>query len=251
MSTFNQEVVLITGAAKRIGAELARTFHRSGARVIIHFNQSRNLAESLAAELNLQRTDSAFLVQAELGSQSNADYVIDCARDKFGRLDILINNAAKFVPTPLETVTEEQALDLMRSNFFAPLYLAQASLTELKQRRGCIINMIDVHVNGALPLHTVYGPSKAALQSLTRILARDLAPEVRVNGISPGAILWPEKQSEPDTQHQAKVLSRIPMQRLGNPADIASLAVYLCSPAADFITGQIVNVDGGSSVVSS
>ncbi len=248
---FNNEVVLVTGAAKRIGAAIVRSFHRSGAQVVIHYNRSHDAAKALADELNAQRANSAKLVQAQLGSQCSAQQVIDSATNAFGRLDILINNAAQFTPTPLATVTEEQATGLMRSNFFAPLFLAQAALPELRKRRGCMVNLIDVHATGALSEFTVYGPTKAATHMLTRILARDLAPEIRVNGISPGAILWPENQAEPDPVRQAQVLSGIPMQRIGEPADIAATALFLCSPAARYITGQIVAVDGGASVGSS
>jgi pteridine reductase len=245
---FNNEVVLITGAAKRIGATMARRFHAAGARVVVHYHSSADAALELAAELQKTRPDSVKTVSAQLGDQQSARAVVAAAISGWGRLDILINNASRFYSTPLASVTEQQVADLLGSNFKAPLFLSQAALPQLRERQGCIVNMVDVHASGALSNHCVYGPAKAAVQMLTRILARDLAPEVRVNGISPGSILWPEGDASLDESQQQQVVEGIPMQRNGTPDDIADMALFLCSPAAAYVTGQVIAVDGGRSL---
>jgi len=245
---FNNEVVLITGAAKRIGATMARRFHTAGARIAVHYHSSADAAQALAAELENNRADSVTLISAPLGDQANAVAVVEKAVGKWGRLDMLINNASRFYPTPLENVTEAQVADLLGSNFLAPLYLSQAALPHLRKQQGRIVNMVDVHASGALSNHCVYGPAKAAVQMLTRILARDLAPQIRVNGISPGSILWPEGDASLDSAQQQQVLDGIPMQRNGSPDNIADMALFLCSPAAAYVTGQVVAVDGGRSL---
>lgn len=245
---FNNEVVLITGAAKRIGATMARRFHAAGARVVVHYHSSADAALELAAELQKNRPDSVKTVSAQLGDQHSAQAVIAEAISGWGRLDMLINNASRFYPTPLASVTEQQVADLLGSNFKAPLFLSQAALPQLREHQGCIVNMVDVHASGALSNHCVYAPAKAAVQMLTRILARDLAPEVRVNGISPGSILWPEGDASLDESQQQQVIEGIPMQRNGTPDDIADMALFLCSPAAAYVTGQVIAVDGGRSL---
>ena len=245
---FNNEVVLITGAAKRIGATMARRFHAAGARVVVHYHSSADAALELAAELQKNRPDSVKTVSAQLGDQNSAQAVIAEAISGWGRLDMLINNASRFYSTPLASVTEQQVTDLLGSNFKAPLFLSQAALPQLREHQGCIVNMVDVHASGALSNHCVYGPAKAAVQMLTRILARDLAPEVRVNGISPGSILWPEGDASLDESQQKQVIEGIPMQRNGTPDDIADMALFLCSPAAAYVTGQVIAVDGGRSL---
>lgn len=245
---FNNEVVLITGAAKRIGATMARRFHAAGARVVLHYHSSADAALELAEELQKSRPDSVKTVGAQLGDQQSARAVVAEAISGWGRLDVLINNASRFYPTPLASVTEQQVADLLGSNFKAPLFLSQAALPQLREHQGCIINMVDVHASGALPSHCVYGPAKAAVQMLTRILAHDLAPDVRVNGISPGSILWPEGDASLDELQQQQVIEGIPMQRNGTADDIADMALFLCSPAAAYVTGQVIAVDGGRSL---
>jgi len=242
------KVVLITGAARRIGAAIARHFHAEGARVSVHYHSSEAQAQQLKQELEAKRPDSVQLVQAHLGTQKGASTLINEVQTHWGQLDVLINNASRFYPTPLETVTEADIEKLFGSNFLAPLFLSQAALVHLQKQQGCIVNMIDVHAKGVLSGHVVYASAKAALQMQTRILARDLAPAVRVNGVAPGAILWPEGDAAINAEKQQTILDGIPMGRNGSPEDIARTIGFLCSDEAAYITGQIIAVDGGRSL---
>ena len=235
---------LITGAARRGGAEIATTLHAQGAGVAIHYRGSADQALTLVRQLNDRRPDSALAVQADLIQTSQLSGLIDTVTARSGRLDILINNASSFYPTPLATVTESQWADLIGTNLKAPLFLAQAALPHLKASRGVIINIVDIHAIRPLRDHTAYGAAKAGLAFLTRALARDLAPDIRVNGVAPGAILWPDggvSDSMRDT-----VLRQIPLKRVGEPADIAGCVLYLVRDAS-YVTGQIIAVDGGRS----
>ena len=191
------------------------------------------------------RAGSATTVQADLGDMQSLHALAESARDFKGRLDILINNASSFYPTPLGTITEEHWDDLMASNLKAPLFLAQALAEELKSRSGRIVNIVDIHARRPLKDHLVYGPAKAGLDMLTRSLAKDMAPEVRVNGVSPGAILWPEDGMTEDTQ--ASIVSQVPLARTGEPADIATAVLFLIRDA-NYATGQVLAIDGGRSI---
>jgi pteridine reductase len=236
---------LITGAGRRVGAAIARTLHAQGVGVAIHYRRSAADAEALARELNDLRPNSVLTVQADLLDTGKLGTLVDRVIGHAGRLDILVNNASSFYPTPLAGITEQQWTDLLGTNLKAPLFLAQAALPHLKVARGVIINLVDIHSIRPLRDHTIYGAAKAGLAFLTRALARDLAPDIRVNGVAPGAILWPE--GGVSDQMRETVLKQIPLKRVGEPADIASCVLYLVRDAR-YVTGQIIAVDGGRSV---
>lgn len=236
---------LITGAGKRIGAVIARTLHAAGANVAIHYFSSSAAADALADELNAQRAHSAVALQADLRSVDAIEALVANAVAHAGRLDVLVNNASTFYPTPLGTITEEQWDDLIGANLRAPLFLSQAALPHLRAERGTIVNIVDVHSQRPLRDHVVYGPAKAGLAMLTRSLAKDLGPEIRVNGVSPGAILWPEEGLPEKTQQS--IVREIALKRVGAPEDIAGAVLYLARDAT-YVTGQILAVDGGRSV---
>jgi pteridine reductase len=236
---------LITGAGRRVGAAIARSLHGQGAGVGIHYRGSAAAAEALASELNGARAHSALTIQADLLETSRLGTLVDKVVSHAGRLDILVNNASSFYPTPLAGITEQQWTDLLGTNLKAPLFLAQAALPHLKSARGVIINIVDIHAVRPLKDHTMYGAAKAGLAFLTRALARDLAPEVRVNGVAPGAILWPE--GGVSDQMREVVLKQIPLKRVGEPDDIANCVLYLVRDAP-YVTGQVIAVDGGRSV---
>jgi pteridine reductase len=236
---------LVTGAAKRIGAVIARTLHAAGANVAIHYFSSASAADELAAELNELRAGSAFTVGADVRDLAELERMAAEVLARTRRLDILVNNASNFYPTPLGSVTEEQWYDLMGSNLKAPLFLSQAVLPALRAAKGVIVNIVDVHSTRPLREHPVYGAAKAGLAMLTRSLAKDLGPEIRVNGVSPGAILWPDAgMSEP---LRAGILRQTALKRAGTPEDIASAVLFLVRDAP-YVTGQILAVDGGRSV---
>ncbi len=236
---------LITGAGRRVGAAITRSLHAEGAGVAIHYRGSAREATALAAELNGQRKESALTVQADLLDTGHLRQLIDSVVGQAGRLDILVNNASSFYPTPLPEITEAQWTDLLGTNLKAPVFLAQAALPHLKASHGVIINIVDIHAIRPLRDHALYGAAKAGLAFVTRALARDLAPDVRVNGVAPGAILWPEDGVT--ERMQETVLKQIPMKRIGDPADIAGCVVYLVRDA-HYVTGQIIAVDGGRSI---
>jgi pteridine reductase len=235
---------LITGAARRVGAEIATTLHAQGAGVAIHYRGSSGPALQLAQQLNERRPGSALAVQADLVDTGQLRGLVDAVTAHAGRLDILVNNASSFYPTPLASVTEEQWTDLIGTNLKAPLFLAQAALPQLRATRGVIINIVDIHAMRPLRDHTAYGAAKAGLAFLTRALARDLAPDIRVNGVAPGAILWPD--GGVSDQMRDTVLRQIPLKRVGEPADIAGCVLYLVRDAS-YVTGQVIAVDGGRS----
>ena len=237
--------VLITGAAKRIGAAIATTLHGAGANVAIHYFASAEAADALAARLNTERSDSALTVHGDLRKIADLELMIKEVVAQTGKLNALINNASSFYPTPLGTITEEQWDDLVGSNLKAPLFLCQAALPHLRETSGAIINIVDVHSQRPLKNHSVYGAAKAGLGMLTRALAKDLSPEIRVNGISPGAILWPE--SGMPERIQDKIIEQIPLKRAGEPEDIAAAVLFLMRDAP-YITGQVLKVDGGRSI---
>ena len=236
---------LVTGAAKRIGAVISAALHEAGANVAIHYLNSAEDAEQLASKLNETRSDSAVTVRGDLNNTAALKQMIDHIIKQVGRLDILVNNASSFYPTPLESITEQHWDDLLGINLKAPLFLSKVALPHLKQNGGVIINIVDVHAQRPLKNHPVYSSAKAGLAMLTRSLAKDLSPEVRVNGVSPGAILWPE--SGISEQLKKNIIAQIPLKRPGAPADIAAAVVFLVRDAP-YITGEIIAVDGGRSV---
>lgn len=241
----NGKVVLVTGAARRIGAAIVTRLHENGARVAIHYRGSAAEAEELAGRLNADRPNSAATFQADLLDTDSLAPLIEGVVDWGGRLDGLVNNASTFYPTPVGSITEEHWTDLMGSNLKAPLFLSQAAAPHLRSNQGAIINLVDIHAQRPLRNHLVYGPAKAGLAMLTRALAKDLAPDIRVNGVSPGAILWPEEGMSESAQQT--ILRQVPLERPGDPQDIAGCVLYLMRDAT-YVTGQIVAVDGGRSI---
>jgi len=243
--TLNDKVILVTGAARRIGAAIVTCLHENGARVAIHYRGSADDARNLAAQLNGLRADSAAVFQADLLETATLPSLVSDVVEWGGRLDGLVNNASSFYPTPIGDITEQQWDDLVGSNLKAPLFLSQAAASYLRKANGAIVNIVDIHAVRPLRHHAVYGSAKAGLAMLTRALAKDLAPHVRVNGVSPGAILWPEAGMTETLQQD--ILRQIPLERPGNPADIAGCVLYLLRDA-DYVSGQIIAVDGGRSI---
>ena len=244
-ASLNGKWALITGASKRIGACIARRLHAEGANIAVHFRRSEASAQGLVDEFNTLRNGSAFAIGADLKDTAALPAMIEEIIAKAGRLDVLINNASSFYPTPIGSITEDQWDDLPGTNLKAPLFLSQAAVPHLREAGGNIVNIVDIHAARPLRNHTIYGPAKAGLAMLTRSLARDLAPEIRVNGVSPGAILWPE-DGMPE-RVKDNVLNQIPMKRAGEPDDIADCVLYLVRDAR-YVTGQVIAVDGGRSV---
>lgn len=237
--------VLITGAAKRVGAAIARQLHAAGANILIHYRQSAAEADRLAASLNAVRPGSAVTLAGDLLATSTLPDLVQRAAATFGRLDVLINNASSFYPTPFGRITEGQWDDLFGTNLKAPLFLAQAAAPHLKATHGLILNLVDIHSQRPLPDHIVYCAAKAGLAMLTRALARELGPDIRVNGIAPGPVLWHEGGM--DEALQAKIISRTALRRAGSPEDIAKAALFFFKDAP-YVTGQILAVDGGRSI---
>jgi pteridine reductase len=236
---------LVTGAAKRIGAAIARALHSAGANVAVHYFHSAQPAEALADELNVARRGSALALGADLRDLAQLRGLVAALVAHAGRLDILVNNASVFYPTPLAGVTEAQWHDLIDSNLKAPLFLCQSALPYLKEARGTIVNIVDIHAQRPLREHVVYGAAKAGLAMLTRSLAKDLGPDIRVNGVAPGAVLWPETGITERTQQS--IIREIALRRAGEPEDVASAVLFLVRDAP-YVTGQIIAVDGGRSV---
>lgn len=237
--------VLITGAAARLGRAIARDLHRDH-RVIIHYRRSATAAQRLVKELNEQRPDSAAALQSDLDSAAGCEQLAKHACELWGGIDVLINNASSFYPTPVGDADERDWDQLVGSNLKAPFFLSQALTPSLTERSGCIINMIDIHAERPMPQHTIYCAAKAGLVMLTKSLALELAPKVRVNGVAPGAILWPE-QEDVDEKDKARTLSRVPLGRTGSEADIAKTVRFLTTEPS-YISGQIIAVDGGRSL---
>jgi pteridine reductase len=236
---------LVTGAARRVGAAIARELHAQGANVVIHHRASAGEARALAAALNGMRSGSAALAQAELRDTAALAGLIDHAVQAFGRLDILVNNASAFYPTPLGEITEAQWHELVGGNLRAPLFLSQAAAPQLRRTQGLIVNIVDIHALRPLRRYTVYSISKAGLAMLTRALARELAPEIRVNGVAPGPVLWPEDEIDPSLKEE--IIARTALKRPGSPEDVAR-AVAFFAKDAPYVTGQILAVDGGRSI---
>lgn len=241
------KVVLITGGARRVGAAICRWLHQRGARLVIHHRASHAAADTLQQELEQARPGSIAVLQADLLEMSSIPALVDAAVQQFGRLDALINNASSFFATPIEACSEQAWHDLIGSNLKAPLFLAQAATPHLRKQRGCIVNIVDIHVEHPLKHYILYNAAKGGLAALTRSLAVDLAPEIRVNGVSPGPILWPETGEWQDQTVLDHIISRTLLQRMGEPDDIARTVHFLIHDAP-YITGQIIAVDGGRSI---
>ena len=241
------KVVLITAGAKRVGAAICRKLHQRGASLMVHYRSSLEEAQGLESELNQIRPDSVALVQADLLDISQIPRLISQTIQKFGKLDALINNASSFFATPVGAITEAGWDDLIGSNLKAPLFLSQEAAPHLKNQLGCIVNIVDIHANRPLKNYVIYSSAKAGLSSLTRSLALELAPEIRVNGVSPGPILWPENDEWKDLSVRQSIISKTLLKRMGEPDDIARTVLFLIADAP-YITGQIIAVDGGRSV---
>lgn len=240
------KVVLVTGGAKRVGAAIARRLHREGASLMLHYRGSEREAKALREELNAARADSVTLVQADLLDVQGLPEIVRNTVGRFDRLDALVNNASAFFPTPVGEVTPANWESLIGANLRAPLFLSQAAAPHLKKAGGAIVNITDIHAERPLKNYVVYSIAKTGLVGLTRSLARELAPEVRVNGVAPGAIVWPEDGSWDDLTRQ-RIVSHTLLRRTGEPDDIAR-AVYYLIAEAPYVTGQIIAVDGGRSI---
>ena len=237
--------ILITGAAKRIGKEMALSFFNKGWDIVIHYNTSNNDAKALADKMNSERSNSAMLVQANLDNASEVEKLVDQILSKNVSIDALINNASTFYPTPMGTLSEENWNALMGSNLKAPLFLIQSFHKELEKNKGFIINVTDVNVDKALINHSIYLAAKSGLQTLTKSLAKELAPNIRVNAIAPGAILEPPNV-EWTSEQKNNIINAVPMKKMGTEKDIVDAAIYLSE--AEYVTGQILNIDGGKSI---
>ena len=243
--TLEGRVALVSGGARRIGAAIVRRLHEAGASVAIHYRGSADEAHRLCDMLNTKREDSAQIFEANLAETERLPELVQSVVDWSGSLDILVNNASSFYPTPLGSITESEWNDLVGTNLKAPMFLAQAAWPHLRERGGSIVNLVDIHARRPLRDHVVYGAAKAGLEMLTRSLAKDMAPDVRVNGVAPGAILWPERGMNEVVKR--KIIEQIPLKRSGLPDDIAGCVLYLVRDAA-YVTGQVIAVDGGRSV---
>jgi pteridine reductase len=240
------KVVLITGGAKRVGAAICRRLHGAGANLMLHYRESAGEARLLQAELNHQRKDSVALIQADLLDVAKLHSLVDQTVQSFGRLDALVNNASSFFQTPVGEITADQWEDLIGTNLRAPLFLVQAAAPALKKSQGAVVNITDIHAERPLKNYVVYSVAKAGLVGLTRSLARELAPEVRVNAVAPGPILWPDDDAFDELSRQ-RIISHTPLKREGTPDDIAR-AVHFLLAEATYVTGETINVDGGRHV---
>ncbi len=242
----SNKVALITGAAHRIGATTARLLHAEGMNLVLHYRSSRDAAQKLQEQMLDKRPDSVILVQTDLHKLDNLPALVKEATDAWGRIDVLINNASSFYPTPVNKATEKDWDDLMGTNLKAPFFLSKAAAAQLKRNRGCIVNMVDIHADRPLKAYPIYSMAKAGLVMMTRALASELGPEVRVNGVAPGAIMWPENIDDITKQ---RIVSRTFLKRKGEPNDIARAILYLIRDA-QYTSGQILTVDGGRSLNS-
>jgi pteridine reductase len=238
------KVALVTGGARRIGSVLALALHGAGAGIVLHYRSSEASARELAEALNAARPGSAALARADLLDEHAPEQLIAAARASFGRLDILVNNASTFYPTPVGEISTQSWNDLLGTNLKAPLFLAQAAAPLLVEARGLILNLVDIHGLRPLRRYTTYSVAKAALIMLTKSLARELAPHVRVNAVAPGPVLWPD---DADLELREEIVSRTLLKRAGSPADVARAVLYFATEAP-YVTGQILAVDGGRSL---
>ncbi len=240
-------VAVVTGSAQRIGAAIVTALHHAGYNTVIHYRQSREQAEALAATLNTLRPDSAVCLAADLNDVGAIRQFAVQAQEPWGRIDALVNSASSFFPTPIGHISEQQWDDLVGSNMKAPFFLSQALAAPLARQQGAIVNIADIYAERPLAEHTVYCMAKAGNVMLTMSLARELAPQVRVNGVAPGAILWPGQGGAVDSMAQQQVLAKVPLGRTGRVQDIATTVLFLLRDAP-YITGQVIAVDGGRSV---
>jgi pteridine reductase len=239
------KVALVTGGARRVGAAIARQLHGAGASVLLHYRDSEADAARLEAELNAARPKSAAKVKAELLAPVAPRALLSAALDSFGRLDVLVNNASSFFPVAVGAMESSHWEELIGSNLRAPLFIAQQAAQELAKNEGCIVNIVDIHAERPLKGYALYSIAKAGLAAMTRALALELAPRVRVNGVAPGAIAWPEDGQFPD-EERSRIIATTPLARTGSPDDVARAVLFLAS--APYVTGQIVAVDGGRSI---
>jgi pteridine reductase len=241
------KVVLVTGGAKRVGAAICRRLHAAGARIAIHYRSSRQEALALQDKLNALRPESSAVFQADLLELEALPEMFQEVLLKFRQLDALVNNASSFYATPLADIDEQQWQDLLGTNLKAPLFLAQAAAAELRRHRGCIVNIADIHAERPMHGHLLYSTAKAGLVALTKALAQEMAPHVRVNAVAPGVIVWPETEVWLDEEERRKIIAHTLLKREGEPDDIARTVQFLIANAP-YITGQIISVDGGRSV---
>lgn len=241
------KAILVTGGAKRVGAAIVRRLHAAGANVAIHYRASMYEALALRAELNELRADSAMVVQADLLDVAAFPRVMGEVMAHFGRLDAIVNNASSFYATPLAEMNEAHWIDLLGSNLRAPLFLAQAAAAELRRRHGAIVNIVDIHAERPMHGYLLYSVAKAGLVALTKGLAQELAPQVRVNAVAPGVIIWPEGEAWQDEETRRRIVAHTLLKREGSPEDIARTVQFLIADAP-YITGQVIAVDGGRSV---
>jgi pteridine reductase len=241
------KVILVTGGAKRVGAAISRRLHAAGANIVLHYRSSAHDALALQAELNALRASSVFCVQADLLNLHDLPTLVHDAIKHFGRLDGIVNNASSFYPTTLEQVDEAHWNDLLGTNLKAPLFLAQAAAGELKLRNGAIVNIVDIHAERPMQGHLLYSVAKAGLVALTKALAQELAPHVRVNAVAPGVIVWPEQGDWDNEVRRQQIVEHTLLKREGEPDDIAKTVQFLLSQAP-YITGQVIAVDGGRSI---
>ena len=242
----NSRVLLVTGGCKRVGATIVQRLHREGWRVAIHYRASADAASALAASLNAVRVDSAGVFAADLLDLNALPTLVERVIAEFGQLDALVNNASMFYPTAIGNIAAADWSHLIGSNLQAPLFLSQAAAPHLQRTRGSIVNITDIHAERPMPGYVVYNVAKAGLRGLTVALARDLAPDIRVNAVAPGPIAWPD-DGQISTVEQARILAQVPLQREGGAAQIAEAVKYLICDG-DFVTGQTINVDGGRSI---
>ena len=238
----SEQSALVTGASDRLGAQIARTLHENGANLIIHYRRSQAAAQHLVDELNGLRAGSACAIAADLAQMGDIEELAQKASNVFGGLQLLVNNASGYYPTPFGEIDEQAFDDLLASNFKAPLFLAQACHAALRKHGGCIVNLLDIYARRPLAEHSVYCSAKAANQMLVKALALELAPSIRVNGIAPGAMLWPQG-SEPNEARIQQLREEVPLQRLGGAQVIADTVLFLATN--DYITGEVIRVDGG------
>jgi len=242
LTPLHDRVILVTGAARRVGSAIVRHLHGQGARIVLHCRTARAEADALAGALNGARIDSAMVVQADLLDTAQLPALVAAVTARYGRLDGLVNNASSFYPTAVGEINETAWQDLVGSNFKAPLFLAQAAAPALRVSGGAIVNITDIHAERPLQGYPLYSAAKGALLTLTRALAVELAPEVRVNAVAPGPILWPD-DGQLDDGSRAEIVRHTLLKREGTPEDIAGAVAFLMSAA--YITGQVINVDGG------
>lgn len=241
------KVVLVTGGAKRVGAAICRNLHAAGANIALHYHSSEQEAQALRKELHAQRAGSVHCIQANLLNLKSLSHMVEATVRHFGRLDALVNNASSFFPTPLADIGEREWDDLIGTNLKAPLFLAQAAAADLRRSHGAIVNIVDIHAERPMQGHLVYSVAKSGLVGLTRALAQELAPQVRVNAVAPGVIVWPEGEAWADEEVRRRIVAHTLLKREGEPEDIARTVRFLLGDAP-YITGQVLNVDGGRSI---